>query len=157
MKYILVIKGHSTKFTWLRPIQAKEARFVRVKLKILYYEVGSPLIYHNDNGSEFVAIVVQQLLARNRFVCTVTGQPYKPIDKGSVERQNREIKKVIDSCLLVEKKKGKANPSWVEMLPMTTGVLKNRVGYGSNKTTPYHHVYGIDYDCPIGSLRLRYV
>ena len=71
-----------------------------------------------------MARVVKQLLEKNRFVCIVIGQPYRPTDQASVERKNREVEKVIDSCLLTEKKEND-NPSWADMLPMTTGVLNN--------------------------------
>ena len=57
MLYIITIKDHLTGFVWLRPIRQKEAFLVATELRHLFLEIGFPLIFHTDNGTEFMAEV----------------------------------------------------------------------------------------------------
>ena len=41
------------------------------------------------------------------------------------------------------------NPSWLEVLPCVAAGLNNTVSSGSGLITPYMHVFGVDYDCPV--------
>ena len=41
MSYLMVIKDHFTKFTWLRPIPRKEGKLVATELRLLFHEVSS--------------------------------------------------------------------------------------------------------------------
>ena len=49
MKYLLEVKYHFTKFTWLRAIKIKEANHVRAELEHLYCEWRFPLIHQIDH------------------------------------------------------------------------------------------------------------
>jgi len=54
----------------------------------------NPLIFHTDNGGEFVSkIVYSELLRMNPGIVMVTGRPYTPSDRGSVERGNQDVKR----------------------------------------------------------------
>ena len=54
----------------------------------------NPLIFHTDNGWEFVSkIVYSELLRMNPGIVMVTGRPYTPSDRGSVERGNQDVKR----------------------------------------------------------------
>jgi len=149
MKWILVVKDHFTKFAWLRALTSKEAKLVAAELTHLFSEIGWPLIMHHDNGGEFIAQVVRDILKQQPFVCTVTGRPRKPSDQGSIERLNQDVKKVIDHYIAVAKEAGEDDPSWLDMIPKATSAINNSVSYGNHKLTPYHHVFGMDFDCPI--------
>ena len=149
MKWLLVVKDHFTKFTWLRPIKKKEAPYVRAELIKLYTEWGFPMIHHTDNGNELFADIVQEILDQHPMVCSVTGQPRKPQEQGSVERQNREIKKILSKAALSEKLQGVLDPSWIDLLPKVTIALNCTTSYGNNGITPYRHVFNVDYDCPV--------
>ena len=49
---------------------------------------------HTDNGGEFVSkIVYSELLRMNPGIAMVTGRPYTPSDRGSVERANQDVKR----------------------------------------------------------------
>ena len=61
---------------------------MRAELIKLYTEWGFPMIHHTDNGNEFIAEIVQEILDQHPMVCSVTGQPRNPQEQGSVERQN---------------------------------------------------------------------
>lgn len=50
MQWLLVIKDHFTKCTWLCATRKKEAALVAVKLSHFFHEIGFPLIFHSDNG-----------------------------------------------------------------------------------------------------------
>ena len=154
LKWLLVVKDHFTKFSWIRTLRSKEAKLVAAEITRLFCEIGWPLIFHHDNGSEFIAKVVRDILEGEPLVCTVTGQPRKPTDQGSVERLNQEVKKVMDHEIMMAKERGVEDPSWVDLIPQTTVTMNNTVSYGNNQLTPYQHVYGMDYDCPIITMPL---
>jgi transposase InsO family protein len=152
MRWLLVTKDHFTKKCWLRPIAFKRAGLVAQELYTLFCDIGWPLIFQSDNGKEFTAKVVTALLKLNPFVITVLGRARKPSDQGSVERLNQQIKRAV--CSAIEDLKMKSNdkdydPSWLEVLPRVAAALNNTVSSGSGLITPYMHVFGVDYDCPV--------
>ena len=98
-RWVLVIKDHFTKLAWCRPLRRKTAKLVKHELVKLMNEVGWPLIFHTDNGSEFCAKVITEIIKDHPFICSVTGRTRVPSDQGSVERLNQEIKRLIDSII----------------------------------------------------------
>lgn len=52
--FILHVKDHFTKFSWLTPLPSKEAKHVADFLCQLFYTFGPPRILQSDNGKEFV-------------------------------------------------------------------------------------------------------
>lgn len=62
MKYLMTVKDHFSRFIWLRPLAKKEAGLVAAELRHLFHEIGFPLIFHTDNGTEFIAKKVYDLL-----------------------------------------------------------------------------------------------
>ena len=152
MRWLLVTKDHFTKKCWLRPIAFKRAGLVAQELYTLFCDVGWPLIFQSDNGKEFTAKVTEALFKLNPFVITVWGRARKPSDQGSVERLNQQIKRAI--CSVIEDLRMKNsdkdyNPSWLEVLPRVAAGLNNTVSSASGLVTPYMHVFGVDYDCPV--------
>jgi hypothetical protein len=98
MHWIIVVKDHFTKFTWLRAVARKKTNLVAAELDQLFGFIGYPLIYHSDNGKEVAGKQIVNLLKSiNPNVITVTGRARTPSDQGSVERGNREIKKVLSA------------------------------------------------------------
>ena len=152
MRWLLVIKDHFTKKCWLRPLAFKRASLVAQELYTLFCDIGWPLIFQSDNGKEFTAKVMTALFKLNPFVITVWGRARKPSDQGSVERLNQQIKRAI--CSAIEDLKMQNidkdyNPSWLEVLPRVAAGLNNTVSSASGLITPYMHVFGVDYDCPV--------
>ncbi|CAF4112321.1 unnamed protein product [Rotaria magnacalcarata] len=52
--FIMHVKDHFKKFSWLFSLPTKEARHVALNLKNIFYTFGSPKILQSDNGKEFV-------------------------------------------------------------------------------------------------------
>ena len=149
-RWVLVVKDHFTKYAWCRPLRKKTSKLVKHELLKLLNEVGWPLIFHTDNGSEFVARVITELIRDHPFICSVTGRTRIPSDQGSVERLNQEIKKIIDQIILEQHLKGNTGFTWLDALPFVTEAINKTFGFGVGKLAPYTHVYGIDYKCPVG-------
>jgi hypothetical protein len=53
-KFILHVKDHFTKFSWLFALPTKEAKHVATNLRNIFYTSGPPKILQSDNGKEFV-------------------------------------------------------------------------------------------------------
>ena len=149
-RWVLVIKDHFTKYAWCRPLRRKTSRLVKHELVKLLNEVGWPLIFHTDNGSEFCAKVITELIRDLPFICSVTGRTRIPSDQGSVERLNQEIKKLIDQIIHEQHLKGNTGFTWLDALPFVTEAINKTYGFGVGKLAPYTHVYGINYKCPVG-------
>jgi len=52
--FIMHVKDHFTKFSWLYALKSKEAIHVANNLRQLFYTFGPPKILQSDNGKEFV-------------------------------------------------------------------------------------------------------
>ncbi|CAM2725464.1 unnamed protein product [Rotaria socialis] len=52
--FIMHVKDHFTKLSWLFSLSSKEARHVAFNLKNIFYTLGPPKILKSDNGKEFV-------------------------------------------------------------------------------------------------------
>ena len=84
MKWLMVIKDHFTKYVWLRPIPKKEGELVAAELRILFHDVGFPLIFHTDNGSEFMNETVFNLLKyTDQIILLMQGAARTPRHQGS--------------------------------------------------------------------------
>jgi hypothetical protein len=87
--WILVIKDHDTGFIYLCALPRKQANQVTYKLQEIFGVIGYSKIMHSDNGKEFRAKIVLELLRNlNLNICSVYGQPHCPQDQGSVESMN---------------------------------------------------------------------
>jgi hypothetical protein len=79
MKWLLVVKDHYTKFTYLRAIRSKQGEVVACELDHLSGFIGFPLTFHTDNGGEFTSsLVVEMIKSWNKECKTVTGRPRTP-------------------------------------------------------------------------------
>ena len=62
--------------------------------------IGYPKKFHADNGKEFTAKCVLQLLRNlNPNILTVTGCLRRPRDQGSVKNVNKLVKRILGSIL----------------------------------------------------------
>ena len=92
MRWILTVKDHSTGLIYLSSLPFKEARFVAYELERYFGFVGYPQIFHTDNGKEFVAKKVIELLKKNNPHCyPIRGWPRTPHDQGSVKSGNKTV------------------------------------------------------------------
>jgi hypothetical protein len=74
MRWILVIKDHATGFIYLCALPRKQADLVARKLQEIFGVIGYPKIMHSNNGKEFKAKVVLELLLKfNPNILSVYG------------------------------------------------------------------------------------
>ncbi len=97
--WIMTLKDHATGFIYMCALPKKRANLVTYKLHEIFGVIGSPKIFHTDNGKEFTAKVVLKLLCSlNTNILSVTGRPRQPQDQGSVESMNKFVKRNIGPC-----------------------------------------------------------
>jgi transposase InsO family protein len=98
MSYILVVLDICTRFVWLYPLKDKAGLTVAAALKSLFTTFGKPLYIQSDNGSEFVNLDFQQLMAavgvEHRRVL-----PCYPQANGAAERAIRSIKESLNATI----------------------------------------------------------
>ena len=115
-KWILHLKDHFTRMSWLRPLPSKEAKFVANELNYIFSFIGYPLLLQSDNGGEFTAAVLMEMLNDLYPHCTtVNGRARTPRDRGSVEKGNDTVKKKLQSVVQDRRQQGK-DANWVELL-----------------------------------------
>ena len=86
MRWIVTLKDHHTRITWLAAIPLKKPSFVSHELQGIMGFIGYPSIYHTDNGTEVTSQEVVKMLKKiNPSIITVTGRVRQPSDQGSVE------------------------------------------------------------------------
>jgi hypothetical protein len=91
-QWIMTLKDCSTGLIYLCALPKKKASFVAYELEKYFGFVGYPQIFHIDNGKEFIALVVQDLLINNNPNCfLVTGRLRMPLDQGSVESSKKLV------------------------------------------------------------------
>jgi hypothetical protein len=94
-KFIMNYQDHFTKFCILRPLKTKTASEVAYQLLDIFTVLGAPVIIQSDNGREFVAKVIQELVDMWNGIKIVHGRARHPQSQGSVERCNQDIKQLI--------------------------------------------------------------
>lgn len=94
-KWLLNYQDHSTKFLYLRPLQTKKAREVAFELLKIFLEQGAPVILQSDNGREFTAEIIKELLSLWPECKIIHGRPRHPQSQGSVERSNQDVEQML--------------------------------------------------------------
>ena len=90
MRWIMTLKDHATRLTYICALPRKHAHLVAYKLQEIFSVLGYPKIFHTDNGKEFTAKCVLEFLCHlNPNMLAVTGRPRRPRDQGSVENVNK--------------------------------------------------------------------
>ena len=96
MRWIITLKDHFTGFVYLVAIPRKRPKYVAYELDKIFAVIGYPSIFHTDNGNEFTAKEILQVLKEiNPSIITVTGRPRRPSDQGSVENMNKFVKRIL--------------------------------------------------------------
>lgn len=81
-KWILNYQDHLTKFCFLRPLTSKKATEVAMALLKIFLEVGAPMILQSDNGKEFTASIIKELITLWPACKIVNGRPRHPQSQG---------------------------------------------------------------------------
>ena len=61
-RWIAHARDHFTRFSWTRPLKSKEVKYVASFLLELFMTFGAPRILHSDDGKEFVAQIIKDLI-----------------------------------------------------------------------------------------------
>jgi hypothetical protein len=81
-RWFMAVKDHSTGFTALFSLPRKKPMYVAFELERYFGLAGYPLIFHTDNGNEFTARLIIDMIADiNPAILTVTGCPRTPRDQ----------------------------------------------------------------------------
>ena len=151
MRWLLVVKDHHTKYVWLRALSRKEAVLVTTELRHLFHEIGFPLIFHSDNGKEFLNRLVYGMIRdADPHILTVTGAPRTPREQGSVENANQHVKGIIAREVRQARLRDpKLDIGWVDVLGPATSAMNNSACSTVKGLTPYRHVFTQDFDFPL--------
>jgi transposase InsO family protein len=96
----MTLKDHATGLTYLCALPRKRPNLVAYKLQEIFGLIGYPKIFHTDNGKEFTAKLILELLRQlNRNILAVTGRPRRLRDQGSVENASAMVKRVLGAVL----------------------------------------------------------
>lgn len=100
VKYFMVVIDCFSKHAWMFPMERKVATQVVANLQTLagFCGWGYPHEVRMDNGSEFVAQIVKDELAKQDVIITY-GAVRTPEGQGVVERFNRTFKQYLNSVL----------------------------------------------------------
>lgn len=99
-KFMMHYQDHATKFCFLRPLTSKRASEVAEELTKIFYHWGAPQMLQSDNGKEFVAKVIEEVVAIWPYCKILYGRPRHPESQGSVERANGDVKSMIRAWML---------------------------------------------------------
>ena len=144
-RWLLVVKDHFTKFMVGHELVSKSPTEVARALYKIYSIIGFPLIQHTDNGNEFVASQVTELL--NEIAPgsrTLTGKTRTPRHQGSIERGNKSLKNSIGSSVQDNRKAGVRHASWLTEYPRVLSGLNSSCNRG-NDVPPYALLFGMDF------------
>jgi hypothetical protein len=152
MRWVMTLKDHATGLTFICALPRKQAHLVAYKLQEIFGMIGYPKIFHTDNGKEFTAKCVLELLRNfNPNIISVTGRPRRPSDQGSIENVNKLVKRIIGS-IISERRMAGYNPNWTEILGSVAAVVNSQnsqYGRGKNDVSAYEAVYGQVFDHPL--------
>lgn len=101
--WLLNYQDHATKFLQLRPLKSKHAVNVAEELSKIFCTFGAPGKLQMDNGKEFDAEVVKQLVACWPDCEIIHGRPRHPQSQGSVERANGDVKTMLRAWMIDNK------------------------------------------------------
>ena len=147
-KFLLVYQDHLTKFIILRPLRTKTAEEVSRILYEIFCLIGPPHILQSDNGREFKNINLASMIRELWTGCKIVYEKARhPESQGSVERVNREIKKVLGSLMR------KANdPCWINYVSQAQFSINTSPHSTLENRTPYRVLFGRD---PVNGLTNR--
>lgn len=145
-KYICHIRDHFTRFSWAKALTSKRAVEVAAYLFDLFHFIGSsPTILQSDNGKEFCASVIKELMEMWPSVKIINGRPRHPQSQGLVERANGLLQQKLGKW-----KESTGRNDWSYGLRFVIMAMNNS-WCRSHKKTPYELVYG---DKPRGNCTL---
>eukprot|EP00118_Oscarella_pearsei_P022811 m.267105 g.267105 ORF g.267105 m.267105 type:complete len:286 (+) comp40508_c1_seq30:569-1426(+) len=112
-RYVLSVLDVMSRYLMLRPLSDKSAQCVADELNKLYSLFGPPVIVQSDQGKEFTAQLVQNLM-KSLGVRMIFGSPYYPQSQGKDERSHQTWKQKVKYDITTS---GGVFHDWVSELP----------------------------------------
>jgi len=111
-----------------------------------------------DNGKEFIAtIVVQLLMSMNPHCAIINGHPRTPSDQGSVENANKLVQRVLKSICCENRHKIGGEVNWTKLLGRVMSVCNSHSDCRASSVSAYEAVFGQKYHpqlkCTMSELR----
>lgn len=147
-KWMLQYQDHLTKFCFLRPLKSKEAKEVAIEILKIFLEVGCPNILQSDNGREFTASVLKEIVSLWPACKIVNGRPRYPQSQGSVERSNQDVKNMIRAWMVDNN-----STNW-SIGCYFAQFQKNSSYHSTIARTPFKALFGDDPRCGLTSTHL---
>jgi len=119
-RHIAHLRDHFTRFSWTCPLRSKEASEVAAFIFSVFTVFGPPFILQSDNGREFTAKVIYELLGLWKDIHVVNGRPRHPQSQGSVENANKTLKNAISVWM-----EENSRTDWSVCLPTITCKYSN--------------------------------
>jgi hypothetical protein len=156
-RWIMTVKDHSTGLVYLAPLPRKKAEYVAAELEKYFGFAGFPHILHTDNGKEFIATLVVDMMMRHNPNCfLVTGRPRTPRDQGSVESGNKVVQRVLMAICRQRRMEG-IQTNWTRILGQVMSVCNSHSGIRKFSTSSYEAVFGLPYypelRCTVAEMR----
>ncbi|CAG8855262.1 19807_t:CDS:1, partial [Gigaspora margarita] len=134
-RYICHAKDHFSKFCWSSPLTSKRAEEVAIALFNIFIIFGPPVILHTDNGKEFTASIIRQLISLWPGIRIINGRPRHPESQGSIEKANDSLERKLSKWMEDEK-----STNWTQGLPLATHAMNTEISRVT-KHTPYELVF----------------
>ncbi len=132
MRWIMNVKDHATDLVYLCGLPRKRADCVAYTLQEIFGLIGFPRIFHTDNGKEFTAKIMLQILRMpNPNILSVTGRSRGPQDQGSVEIMNKFVKRTLHALLSKQRSSG-MNPNGTTVFGAISAAINSEQGRGAD-------------------------
>ena len=112
-KYIYHVRDYFTRFSWARCLTSKRASEVAVFLYDIFTVFGAPIILQSNNGKEFTADIIAELLTLWPEVHIINGRPRHPQSQGLVKRANGILQTKLGKWM-----EDNHTDNWMEGLPL---------------------------------------
>jgi hypothetical protein len=146
-QWILHYQDHHDKMSYLCAMEDRKPKTVAFHLLPLFLQQGAPLIHLSDNGREFVAKVIEELLKIWKDCKIVHGSLHHPQSQGSVERAKADIETMVTQWM-----KDENSTKWSWGIHFIAHKKKTRYHEGI-KQIPYVLRYG--QPCRVGLSRMN--
>ncbi|XP_070206542.1 KRAB-A domain-containing protein 2-like [Littorina saxatilis] len=134
--WIIHLRDHYSKFSWVHPMTSKRAVEVAENVLKTFYLFGAPKILQSDNGKEFVAGVILELVKIWEGMIIINGRPRHPQSQGCAERGNGDVQLKLGKWMEANEDKG-----WTQGLLHITYATNTSVSETTGKS-PYEVVFG---------------
>lgn len=132
-EWILHIKDHFSKYSFLRPLTGKGTRQVARELEYWIQLMGPPRIIQCDNGREFKGAVLHIL--QRHGIKLIHSNPRHPQSQGLVEQGNSIVERKLRALMAQ-----RATREW-SLLLVEVIIAMNSEVHGTLRITPYEIVF----------------